>query len=51
MSLFSTLPIKKKKKNPPFPCISVISLYYWNPIGRGVELLCELTVHYFILKF
>lgn len=52
MSLFSTLPIKKTNKISSFSLISVISLYFWNPSGRGVALLCELTVYYLkILKY
>ena len=54
MSLFSTLPIQKKKKILLFFAYLLFLSYFWNPIGRGVALLCELTVHYFfflILKY
>ena len=47
MSLFSTLPIQKKKKILLFFAYLLFLSYFWNPIGRGVALLCELTVHYF----
>ena len=51
MSLFSTLPIQKKKKILLFFAYLLFLSYFWNPIGRGVALLCELTVHYFFFFF